>query len=181
MRFFPHAGKITLMASSKSEIRIAHTLARPHSSSGLTNQLEQLVRKLNPKLIASYVPYSTEPDISGFNNAHAERVVLPRVVGEKLEFASGELIRGSFGILEPQGPAINPGLIELIFVPALAADSSGNRLGKGKGFYDRFLANLNCPKVAVVFASELIQGLEIEEHDQRVDFVVTPETTIEVI
>ena len=65
--------------------------------------------------------------------------------------------------------------IDLILVPALAVDRSGNRLGKGKGFYDRFLAECNHPKlIAVVFDDEVFDSIPTEPFDKPVDGVVTP-------
>ncbi len=74
------------------------------------------------------------------------------VVISKSDFNTGEMIHylltdstrlecNSYGIPEPQsGIEIKPDLIDVVFVPLLAYDKKGNRLGYGKGFYDRFLA-----------------------------------------
>ena len=79
-----------------------------------------------------------------------------------------------FGFAEPHGPAVDLEPVDLIVVPALAIDQSGNRLGKGKGYYDRALALTAAPVVAVVYEHELLEALPAEAHDRRVDFVVTP-------
>jgi 5-formyltetrahydrofolate cyclo-ligase len=166
------------MENPKKALRQKLQSLRPHSSVGLTNQLRQLVEKLAPHTIASYQPLPTEPDTSDFNRwvAAGRRVVFPRVIGSDLEFAEGPVSLGSFGIAEPTGPIVNQ--IDLVLVPALATDRSGTRLGKGRGFYDRFLAGFDGTCYAVVFDEEVLETLPVESHDQRVAGVITPKRTI---
>jgi 5-formyltetrahydrofolate cyclo-ligase len=173
-----HAGKITLMdTSAKAQLRSELLGARPHSSVGLTEQLIKLVESRSPAKVASYSPIANEPDVSEFNDWLADKgmLLLPRIVDEGLEFATGSLARGPMGILEPQGPKVAP---DLLIIPAVAVDLRGNRLGRGKGFYDRALAQLEVPAFAVVFASEVIEKLPFEPHDRAVNGVVTPARTV---
>ena len=67
-------------------------------------------------------------------------------------------------------------------IPASAVDTRGNRLGKGKGFYDIALADpaITAPVAAVVYESEVLAEIPIEDHDQPVAFVVTPARLIEI-
>lgn len=118
----------------------------------------------------------SEPDVSEFNSLASKsfQLLLPRIVGEDLEFANGQLRSGSFGILEPQGQAVPAGNIDLMILPALAVDKSGNRLGKGKGFYDRALKKFEGKSAAVIFETELLESVPCEAHDMRVSTVVTP-------
>jgi len=174
-----HAGKITAMdtAIAKAELRKRHTVARPLSSAGLTEQLKNLVETLGPKVVASYVPLKSEPDTGDFNQGGEARfkIVFPRVVGTELEFASGDFSGSGLGISEPDGEAIALSDIDVFLVPALAVDISGNRLGKGKGFYDRCLKKVsNATVIAVVFDQEVLEKVPSEEFDQRVDGIVTP-------
>jgi 5-formyltetrahydrofolate cyclo-ligase len=120
--------------------------------------------------------------VTEFNSWASENLnlVLPRVRGHDLEFAAGEVREGAFGIAEPQGTDVPIAEIDLMIVPALAADMAGNRLGKGKGFYDRVLANYSGKRIAVIFDSELIDSVPSEPHDQRVQIIVTPLRTIVV-
>ena len=163
---------------SKSEIRQRANSARPQSSAGLAANLVRLALELDVKVIASYQPLATEPDVSEFNAwalAMGKTLLLPRIVGDELEFATGDLISGSHGILEPTGAATEITDAELILLPALAVDAAGNRVGKGKGFYDRTLSNVTgIPKYAVVFDSEVLPAIAAEEHDVWVTGAVTP-------
>ncbi|MDE2591861.1 MAG: 5-formyltetrahydrofolate cyclo-ligase, partial [Actinomycetales bacterium] len=54
----------------------------------------------------------------------------------------------------------------------------GNRLGKGKGYYDRAIGGVNIPVVAVVFEDELLESVPVEDHDCPVQAVVTPEQLV---
>lgn len=166
------------MENPKEVLRQKLQSLRPHSSTGLTSQLRLLVEKLSPAVIASYQPMPSEPDVTEFNQWAKEnhRLVFPKVVGSNLEFAEGPLSRGSYGIDEPTGPRVHQ--IDLVLVPALAIDQQGNRLGKGKGFYDRFLASYSGVCFAVVFDEEVLTELPIESHDRAVSGVITPKRTI---
>jgi 5-formyltetrahydrofolate cyclo-ligase len=156
--------------------------SRPQPSKGLTEQLVALVAQHGAKTVASYSPLPSEPDVTEFNSWAAGKLnlVLPRVSGHHLEFAEGKLREGAFGIAEPQGTGVSIAEIDLMIVPALAADMAGNRLGKGKGFYDRVLANYSGKRIAVIFDSELIDSVPSEPHDQQVQIIVTPLRTVVV-
>lgn len=70
---------------------------------------------------------------------------------------------------------IMPALIDLVVVPALAFDPQGNRLGRGGGYYDRFLARLKPEVVTVglVFDQQIVDSIPVNSHDVTVDIVVT--------
>lgn len=133
--------------------------------------------ELGATKVASYQSLQSEPDTSEFNAwviATGRTLLLPRIENDDLVFASGEVALGAFGIQEPSGAAVNLNSLDLILVPALAIDASGNRLGKGKGFYDRALAKIECPKFAVIFDAEYLESLPTESHDQKVDGAISP-------
>ena len=62
---------------------------------------------------------------------------------------------------------------QLIIVPAVALDANRNRLGRGKGFYDRLLNSTTCPTIGVVCDFQLVDEVPVEPHDQPLDCVVT--------
>jgi len=108
-----------------------------------------------------------------------KRVALPRVAADELVFhwvaSRMELLPGKFGILEPSAEASHAGNeFDLILVPGLAFDLRGGRLGRGKGFYDRFLAEARGLRAGVCFDDQIVDGVPSEPHDLRMDFVVTP-------
>lgn len=80
------------------------------------------------------------------------------------------------GLLEP-GTVAGPAALsaaEVIVVPALAADPHGGRLGRGAGYYDRALAGLTAPTLAVVFDDEVLTSVPVEAHDVAMSGVLTP-------
>ncbi len=162
------------MAIEKEILREQLLAKRPHSSEGLTQQLLALIQKLNPATLATYSPLPKEPDVSEFNRliANSLNLVFPKVIGEDLVFAAGELATGKFSIKEPTGLAQEK--IDLMLVPALAVDQNGNRLGKGKGYYDRYLHSRHFPRYAVVFDEEVLDQIPEQLHDQRMSGFVTP-------
>ena len=112
-----------------------------------------------------------------------KKVILPRVSGEdlKLHYAesSEELVQGKFGNLEPKANAPKaPFESDFIVVPGLAFDPAGGRLGRGAGYYDRLLTKFQGVRVGVCFTELLVERVPCENHDIRMDFVVTPEGII---
>ena len=106
-----------------------------------------------------------------------KRVVLPVVVGEVLQLRlyDGRMVAGAFGISEPVGPLVTAyDTIDLAIVPGMAFDGHGNRLGRGKGFYDRLLPLLHCHKWGVCFSFQLVDVVPAENHDIPMDRVITP-------
>lgn len=110
--------------------------------------------------------------------AMGKRVVVPRVEGDIMHFYdySPERMQvGAFGIEEPMGDeVVEPSEIDLIVVPARAFTRCGVRLGRGGGFYDKYMSNseFRAYKVGVGFACQLFDELPCDNHDIKVDCVV---------
>ena len=87
-----------------------------------------------------------------------------------------ELSPGRFGILEPSAEAPVPsGGWNIIIVPGVAFDRNGGRLGRGRGYYDRFLAqHREVFRAGVCFDEQVIASVPCESHDLRMDALVTP-------
>lgn len=102
---------------------------------------------------------------------------LPRVNGVNLEVLPYEETRlelGAFHIEEPTGTnTIDPNELELIIVPGVAYDRKGNRLGRGKGFYDRLLSDIDATKIGVGYEFQLFDEIPAESHDVKMDAVIT--------
>ncbi len=111
-----------------------------------------------------------------------KQVILPRIKGSELEHILltdiTKLKINRLGIPEPEkGIKISPEQIDVIFLPLLAWDKSGNRLGYGKGFYDNFLSlcKTNTIKVGLSFFDPVDKIVDIRSEDIRMDFCVNPE------
>lgn len=109
---------------------------------------------------------------------------LPRVNGVELEvlpYDRSRLRLGAFHIEEPQGDDVVPvDQMELIVVPAVAYDRSGNRVGRGKGYYDRMLSSAKAMTVGVGYDFQLVDEIDTEDHDVPVDMVITESHCITV-
>lgn len=88
--------------------------------------------------------------------------------------AKTSYINGNYGIQEPEDPSLVPiDDMDLIIVPGVAFDTSGNRLGRGGGYYDRLLEGFSGIKVAVTFDFQLFSKIPHESCDIPVHFIVT--------
>jgi 5-formyltetrahydrofolate cyclo-ligase len=114
--------------------------------------------------------------------AAGTRVLLPVVSGSDLAWGEvstwDDLHRSRLGLLEPpralpEAAAAAAGA-DLLLVPALAVDRAGHRLGRGGGFYDRWLPPHPGRVVAVVYDDEVIDAVPHEPHDRRVAAALTP-------
>jgi 5-formyltetrahydrofolate cyclo-ligase len=85
------------------------------------------------------------------------------------------LVTGKFNICEPDTATFTDySRIDLCVVPGLAFDKHGNRLGKGKGFYDKFLSNINAMKIGICFDVQYIDNIPHDDWDQKMDLIVHP-------
>lgn len=92
----------------------------------------------------------------------------------KLSKTDGEFIRGLYGIKEPVHPDfVDFSFPDLILVPGLAFSEKGDRLGFGKGYYDRFLSEAKGLKVGLCYGFQIVPSLPSEPHDVRLDAVIT--------
>jgi 5-formyltetrahydrofolate cyclo-ligase len=116
--------------------------------------------------------------------AQKKQIVLPVVVAgdasndERLEhrlFSSEEaLVRSRLGIHEPLYAEVAPDdRFDVVIAPALGVDRTGNRLGYGRGHYDRFLNDVRAPIVVPVFQECVVDEIPVETHDVPVDILVT--------
>ncbi len=107
-----------------------------------------------------------------------KRVLLPEVISDtdmRLRVYAGPatLREGSFHILEPTGEICSENEpIDVAIVPGMGFDSEGHRLGRGKGYYDRFLSHVSTYKIGVCFDFQLMEQIPCEEYDVVMDEVV---------
>ena len=113
--------------------------------------------------------------------AEGKTVLLPKVTGaDTMELrrytGRADLQEGAYHILEPVGePFTDLSAIDLTLVPGLAFDAAGHRLGRGRGYYDRFLHSKNrpyCVKIGVCFDFQKVDEVPVDAHDIAMDKVV---------
>ena len=110
-------------------------------------------------------------------SAH-KQILLPVVIGDDLELrrytGSADLKKGAYGIEEPVGePFTDYDSIDLAIIPGVAFDTHGNRLGRGKGYYDRLLPRLpHTYKIGICFPFQLLEEIPTDALDVRMDEVL---------
>lgn len=182
----PLAEKELLRTQIRQRRRALDSAQREQMSRAIVSRLEALPVFQRAHCVQTYVALRHEVDTHQLIRRllqEGRQVVVPRTGPKNTlqqyfikDFSALQI--GAFGILEP-GPeaelltTLAP--IELVLVPGLAFDRRGQRLGAGKGYYDRFLAQIAAPKIALAFGFQIIAAVPIEPHDQRVDMIVTEE------
>ena len=116
--------------------------------------------------------------------ADRKRILLPLVAGNDLRLLRYDGPRslhvGAYGILEPRPDGEEPPLeeIDLIIVPGVAFDRERNRMGRGKGFYDRLLSTLDAPRIGLCYDFQLVEQVPVEPFDKRMDRIITERESI---
>lgn len=138
-------------------------------------------------VIMAFVPKYPEPDITPVLEdvlRSGKTLLLPRcdtktALSARRIRCLDELQPGIFGLMEPTLSAelFPPERIELILVPGLAFDEEGNRLGQGRGYYDRFLPQTNAKTIGI--AGRVISAVPTLSHDQAMDSLITENKTIQ--
>lgn len=155
--------------------------------SKMTDAIIEQVRKhptfVQADEIYSYVDYRSEVGtkklIEEALTLH-KKVAVPRVHGDDMEFyyidSLDELTKGSYGILEP---AANRQVLRpqgLILMPGAVFDSTGARIGYGKGYYDRYISKYQIEQtMALAFSFQVLDKIPTDEHDRSVRWIVTEE------
>ena len=85
---------------------------------------------------------------------------------------------GNFSVMEPKERCPQVKKMDLILVPAIALTREGYRLGYGFGFYDKFLHGKRTPKIALSYAKQVVKSFPHDNHDVKMDCIVTEDYTI---
>lgn len=184
--------KASLRAHLKNLRRNFPGPERQKANAALFARLMNLPEYRAASVIHTFVSWRDEVDTHALIKASfaaGKRVAVPRVPPDKLQlehyFISdfAALVPGTLGILEPSsGPEAQPApadtRLDVIFVPGLAFDRAGNRLGYGRAYYDQFLAGTKALKIGLAFALQIVEEVPVAPHDQRVDRIVTEQEVI---
>lgn len=140
----------------------------------------------NCKSVLLYIPLGDELDLLACADAARESgklLALPRYLPDQAIYCAAmhqgeisELSKGPFGVPEPplNAPVVPLNRLDLVLVPGIGFDLAGRRLGRGKGFYDRLLAEVTGIKCGVALDEQVVSGLPEEPHDVPMNFVLTP-------
>lgn len=155
----------------------------PEANEAISARLTALDCWRNARTILTYNPLAAEVDLLPLLSKEDHRMwIFPKVDGDSLSLHSwapdASWLTGPYGIREPdpeKWPTVGVETIDLSLIPALAFDRFGNRLGRGKGYYDRLLARsgFRALKIGIVTERFLLPGIPSEPHDIAMDLVVT--------
>ncbi len=180
---------------TKAEFRTrARELRRQHANECPVSFLSEVLNLPCYALassVAAFLPFGVEPQTSDIIEQCyllGKRVGVPAWKSETNEYElcsyprDSVLIPSRLGILEPLDKAWTATTdYDLILIPGLLFDRSGTRLGHGKGYYDRMLAERSptCTLVALAFDWQILdETLPQDLHDVPMDFLVTPNAVI---
>jgi len=179
--------KSALRVDITSRLRAMSSEERHEKSISVCRRVCGLESFRHATTIMLYMPLPSEVDITPIAIRSFQlgtTVCVPRVDWKRKEMTAVEVRRfdddtmdvDEHGIRVPRdGRIVIPGLIDLIIVPGLAFDTHGNRLGRGGGYYDRFLGKVSrqAAKIAVAYDEQIVEEVPVNERDMRVDLVVT--------
>ncbi len=165
-------------------------MLRQRGSTGSTAEASAIISQLrhHPRIFHArtlFIYYSLPDEIPTQELldefvSKGKTVLLPRVANATDMFlhcytGAADLKLGAFGILEPTGkPFTDYQQIEVAIIPGMAFDKQGHRLGRGKGYYDRFLPLLtNAYKIGVCYPSRLLDEIPVDDHDIIMDEVIS--------
>lgn len=134
--------------------------------------------------ILAFYPLADEVDITGIYETlwkQGKKLFLPRTMGDDLKicaFTSEEdMVVGMYGIKEPKGESLEEetiNTIDLALVPGMAFDGNMHRLGRGKGYYDKFLNKYHdIYKIGVAYPFQIVDEVPSEKHDILMDEVIS--------
>lgn len=182
--------KLALRRTIRAQRQALAASDRDRAERALAANALQLPRLRSATCVAVYASLPDEPGTTALRTALRERgtrVLLPVITDETtLSWADDDgrvQPAGRLGVPEPlgrTGPPQRLGEADVILVPALAVDTGGTRLGRGRGYYDRALAlaKRDALILAVVHDDEVLDGaatpIPREEHDVAVHGVLTP-------
>lgn len=130
------------------------------------------------KLIGIYLPLAGEIDLSSLITKFSDRkFAVPKIKDVNIIFAnyqSGDQLQLNKQFPGYYEPVSNVEVVpEIIFVPGVAFDIKGYRLGRGKGHYDRYFAKHNITRIGVTLSPNLLLSLPNEPHDFKMNYIIT--------
>jgi 5-formyltetrahydrofolate cyclo-ligase len=181
-----HGSKNKLRAEIRAKLENLSPQKRKSDSEKIRAKLEEQSFFQSAASVLFFAPLPNEVDVWPLlekSLAAGKIVALPRFDPASQSYITcrvgslrDEIISGQFSIREPHKNCLEipPLEIDLVLVPGIAFDLRGCRLGRGKGFYDRLLAEIRGVKCGVAFDEQLVEKIPIEPHDVRMDFILTP-------
>jgi 5-formyltetrahydrofolate cyclo-ligase len=180
------ATKTALRKQIRDALQKIPPAVRSAASAQIRTRLKEQPFWQNAAAILFFAPLPDEADVWPLLEetlAGGKTATLPRYDSASNDYLAcrvqnlqNEIGPGQFGIREPVAGCAEIPLerLGLILVPGVAFDWSGRRLGRGRGFYDRFLAEIRGVKCGVAFDEQMVDAVPVGKLDIRMDFILTP-------
>jgi len=156
---------------------------RAGASMRIVEKLQHMAAFTAASHLGLYMAIDGEPDLDSLFSicwAHGKRTSIPVYIEREKRYTMAEITDetkfkiGQYGIKEPLHPALVPiGAIDFMAVPGVAFDLSGNRLGRGGGYYDRILDEFCGTAAGVTFSFQIEPSIPTEIHDKPVNLIIT--------
>lgn len=175
--------------NNKSDIRKKYILIRKNivdksnKSEIIFKKLIELDKYKKAKVIGIYKALASEVNtdmLIDYSLKKRKIVLLPKVTPDGLVFyknnSKEEFVKSDFGVFEPIGVEENKYSIDqmdLLIVPGVCFDKNKNRMGFGKGYYDRYIKNSDIFTIGICFEEQIIDNLIIEDTDVKMKMVLT--------
>ena len=174
--------------SKRDDLQTYEVLKRSNEIIANLKKLPEFEEATN---IACYISFNNEVYTHGLIKEYVnkKRVFVPVIDREKKEISLShlkdwkELSSGAYGILEPKKEFLRIGKyddVELIIVPGIVFDERGNRIGYGGGYFDRLLRKMKAKKVALAYDFQILKEIPNEEHDVRMDVIVSEKRILRI-
>lgn len=137
---------------------------------------DKLIPYIENKNVLAYMAYDSEVDLSSIYN---NKFSYPVINGDTMDGympINNKFIVNKFNIKEPDpnySKKINKQDLDVVIVPCVGFDEKLNRLGHGKGYYDKYLKDLNVLKIAVGFEIQKLEDIIHETYDIKMDMIIT--------
>lgn len=166
--------------------RVISTMKKTLTEEDKIRRSEKILKKLESnnnfikaKNVLFYYSLPDEVRTDLFINKWYEKknIFLPVVSGDKLllrKYDPGKVKQGYKSIMEPYGTeSILPDKIDVAVIPGVAFDIQCNRLGRGKGFYDRLLADLKCDTIGLAYDFQIFDLLPVDSFDKNINEIIS--------
>lgn len=171
------------MLALRDEIPYSEVIS---ASAGIREHVRSWAVFREARCVCCYISVRSEMSTPGIILRALESgktVIAPKVFGDEIRFfrirnLTDDLERGAFGVLEPIAGTqeFDPAEADVCLIPGVVFDEKGNRIGYGKGYYDRFLKKLppRVPTLGLAYDCQVIDAIPAEKNDVPVQYLVTP-------
>ena len=180
-----------IVSEAKKALRVAILSARSddlarQTSGQFAESLLALALKQDRQRIGCYLSFGSEPSTDSFIDEARKKgieIACPRIESDGqmvMAVLESDTVPSALGFREPTGQVIESKDLDLIVVPALAIDFQGQRLGRGAGYFDRYLEHYKGATVGLIYDAEFLPKVPSMVHDRPVSQVVTQSRTISI-